>query len=261
MATTAASGAIGHHLGLRRRALAGLPGGEPHRPAHHARASTPSGRSRRRARSRSRSSARRRARSGSPRTASDRIGRITPGDATGFGPIEEFAYDTTPPKAKVTVIGGGPSAARAGLRAGQEDAPGHPASSAAASLLGEGGAAGVEGRRAVAGRQRLGPLVVARHDEQGPGEEPHRQGGPEREGLARARAPRARRASPCGCFVSDRHATPRSSAPGQGQQQPPPAGGPARGAAGRATAPVDQERTSGAAEEAARVADAAPGRA
>jgi hypothetical protein len=50
----------------------------------------------------------------------DRIGRILPAaTATGFGPIKEFAYDATPPKATVTVTSAARSAARAGLRAGR----------------------------------------------------------------------------------------------------------------------------------------------
>ena len=51
----------------------------------------------------------------------DRIGRITPAATpTGFGPLKEFAYDTTPPKAKVTVTAAARSAARADLRAGRK---------------------------------------------------------------------------------------------------------------------------------------------
>jgi virginiamycin B lyase len=49
----------------------------------------------------------------------DRIGRVTPAATpTGFGPIQEFAYDATPPKAKVTVTAAARASARAGLRAG-----------------------------------------------------------------------------------------------------------------------------------------------
>ena len=50
----------------------------------------------------------------------DRIGRVTPGGATGIGPIAEFAYDTTPPKVTVTVSATARSAARAGLRRGRK---------------------------------------------------------------------------------------------------------------------------------------------
>lgn len=50
----------------------------------------------------------------------DKIGRIVPSaTATGFGPIREFAYDTKPPRARVTVTAAARSAARAGLRSGK----------------------------------------------------------------------------------------------------------------------------------------------
>jgi hypothetical protein len=47
----------------------------------------------------------------------DRIGRVTPAATpTGFGPIREFGYDATPPRARVTVSA---AAARASLRRGR----------------------------------------------------------------------------------------------------------------------------------------------
>jgi streptogramin lyase len=50
----------------------------------------------------------------------DRIGRLLPAATpSGFGALKEFAYDTTPPKAKVTVTAAARASARAGLRSGK----------------------------------------------------------------------------------------------------------------------------------------------
>ena len=104
-----AARSLGHRHGPRRRAVDRRAGREPHRPHHHGRSASRRSRSPPRAPSPSRSSSGPSGVLWFTENGRDRIGQVGPASiASGISPIREFAYDATPPAAKLTV---GPSAA------------------------------------------------------------------------------------------------------------------------------------------------------